>query len=615
MADLPPGFKVREQSGLPAGFKVRETNEPDDFEALKAERQQEVLDEMSSLEKLLVGVGRGFMDVGEGVQQLVGADVSNVPGDLERYESLKEDSPVLSGVGRAVGNIAAAPVPGGMGANVATRLATAAGASGLNQSVMYTPEDESRLENVGKAALTGAIGQGVIGEPLRRIANKAANAKARNFDVPENAQKALDFADDAGVPLYADDVTESRGLKVLGDFTDDTPIIGTAGTRRRQGEAAQEAAEAFRDKFSPTAELDDLSDVVNVSLRNKLASNKAKAGKLYKSAFKELNEIGDFEMPGFRQAIREVRANEAELATLADAGLMREIQKLDGAPAGNFEHWHRIRSRLGNTIRDARKGDAVSTEATAGLEKIKRALDSELDGAASQVGGKAADSWKKADRFYAESVASFRRGALKQALNEDNPEKALQLLIGTGDGLGRDSKHVAQKLYGGLDKRGKETVRYAMMNKAMERATQDGKPFKPAQFARALEGMENRTGVFFNKRDRQILDGMQKYMRFAETAGHHLANQPTGRRVIPALALGVGYFEPTAGGTVVGANVLSRLMLRTRRGRDIMLALGSTTPESKAGADAISAATNYLTRALATERANPPAEAIDNTQE
>jgi len=154
------------------------------------------------------------------------------------------------------------------------------------------------------------------------------------------------------------------------------------------------------------------------------------------------------------------------------------------------------------------------------------------------------------------------------------------MLIGAGGGFGSDKTSVANKLFKSLDNKGKDAVRYAMLRKSIDTATNTGKPFHPQIFANSMDKLSKRSGVFFTPKDNKMLDGMNKYMAHIQNAGHYAANPPTGNRLLGSAMAGVAYFEPTAlisGMTgLIGANQL----FRNPKMRQYLTALSTTTPDS-----------------------------------
>jgi hypothetical protein len=127
----------------------------------------------STLNQFLISTGRGMVDLWAGAKQIVGADVSEQPDDLQQFKKLEKEAPVTSTVGRVAGQVAPTlAVPFGAAASgvrmlsslpLLSRLAGAGAGTdamvmgGLQGAMNYVPEGESRAANTVEAlAVPGA---------------------------------------------------------------------------------------------------------------------------------------------------------------------------------------------------------------------------------------------------------------------------------------------------------------------------------------------------------------------------------------------------------------------------------------------------------------------------
>lgn len=131
----------------------------------------------------LARIGRGYMDVGQGIKQLwkgafgdageKEAYTKQVDEEIGRYtrdrtlaaQDRGEDGPGIDWM-RGVGNVAAtAPaafIPGGAAAGLGTRMAAGAAGGALSGGAMYTPEGESKAGQVVTGALLGGLAPAAI---------------------------------------------------------------------------------------------------------------------------------------------------------------------------------------------------------------------------------------------------------------------------------------------------------------------------------------------------------------------------------------------------------------------------------------------------------------------
>ncbi len=590
---------------------------------------------MSGERKFATAMGRGIMDVAQGVKQLglerydqgAGTDhagdyTRSKTQELQNYQKLADDSPILTGAGRLIGNAAAAPIPGaGTGAGPLARIGTTAATNMAAAGAEFVPEGGSRARNMGVAGLTGGAMQGVVGEPLRRIANKGINAKAGNLGVDDNVNDAIKFADKNNLPLYYDDVKMDGVAQKLGQQIDEIPIIGGAKSRQVQNEAARGAAEKLKDKFMPDGQLDDLHTAVSKSAQNKLDKARNIATKKYDKAYEQLNSVGEIDLPQVRQKAAELIQEQASKGSMGDSGLVKKLQAIAEAPNGNFQQWAGYRSDLLDTVRSARKGQntVIGDKASRTLEQMADTINSSLDDAAGKVGGPGGSKWRAANKFYKDTVVQYKQGALHQAMKSGDSEKMLDMLIGVGGGTGKDSTNVAKTLYKGLDTKGKETVRYAMLEKSFNDSLQETGVFSPAKFASRLERFQKRADVFFKPQDKAYIDGLTKYMRFAQNSGDFAANIKTGQKGVGtayALAAGAGgMINPTGTMASIGGVIGLKKLFRTKRGRSFLLALSKTTDDSRKTADLITKINAYVSRGAGLASAQPDIQSPNSIQE
>ena len=170
---------------------------------------------------------------------------------------------------------------------------------------------------------------------------------------------------------------------------------------QKQNEAMQGAAESLVEKFAPDTQMDDLYGEVSKSAGRQLDRVKKIASKKYQKAYESLNAKGEFDLPQVRQQIGEIIKKEAASGSMADQKLIKELQRIQEAPAGNFQQWGEVRSKVLATIRDAKKGQNanVGSRAVSSLEEAQQAISEGLDAAAQSIGGSGGAQWRKANEF------------------------------------------------------------------------------------------------------------------------------------------------------------------------------------------------------------------------
>lgn len=140
--------------------------------------------DMTTGQKVLAGVGKGFVDIGRAAGQMLGT-VS--PEDIA--EARKYDKPLMdtkSGmVGNALGTVAAGAVPAMLAPSVAGAAAVGAGLGALQP----TTEDESRLTNTLMGGALGGASQWGLGKLAGMAGDRLAAATAEG--AKKSAQNAV----------------------------------------------------------------------------------------------------------------------------------------------------------------------------------------------------------------------------------------------------------------------------------------------------------------------------------------------------------------------------------------------------------------------------------------
>lgn len=572
---------------------------------------------MGTGERLAVGAGRGALDVFQGIKQLglEGAAALGLidPQKWRDYTAAKTEEAALydrglgkeggaATVGRIAGNVAALPVPAVGAGGLAARLGGAALTGAATAGAQFVPDGGNRLQNAAIGAGAGAVAQGVLGEPLRALAGRsAALASAGDDGLAPAARDALAYARANNLPIGYDDLSRNSFARAVGTAADDVPIVGTGGTRAAQAKAAEAEARKVVQSFA-TGSGKRTGDALRESAEAQLKRARGIKNQLYRSAFDALNKAGDFDAPQSRQyALAAIKAEQAR-GTLADGKLIAELQKYADAPNFNFEGWHTARADLGGTIRAGMTGDSavLGDRATGVLRGLKGRVDDDLAKAANGVGGNAAKLWRQADNFYRTQMPKYKRGVVADLLRSNNPDAIAERVLG-----GSDREGIAKEVYRSLDKAGRGEVRAALLQKALDNSLSPDRPFSPAQFASELDKMGARTGVFFSPAEKKTLDGLQNYMSMTKRAGQYLENPPTGKRLLPYAIGAASIAEPSSLVAITGGGQSVKLLFRTAKGRDLLLRLGSTSPQSREAERIAQQINSYLTRAPASAAGQP----------
>lgn len=250
-----------------------------------------------------------------------------------------------------------------------------------------------------------------------------------------------------------------------------------------------------------------------------------------------------------------------------------------------FAGLRQLRSSIGNRLSDyyTGKNAIIGKEGAGLLERIKGAIEQDMEDFAKANGPELATAWRDADRIYKTQVAPYKDRALAQALADSSPEKAARFFLSKGDPFTKG------RIFRALDPKGQAAVKDGLLQEAMDAGTKaergaDGITFSPAQFAGWLERNSDAVDTAFKGSDKWALDGLQKVMRHVDRSGSVGANPMTGQVLEEALK---GAHSMTAiGAASKGFNWLEkRNLLRlytTPEGRRLLLQASELDPGSKA---------------------------------
>lgn len=563
--------------------------------AVQPERHfmQDVIDDMGPLERVLVGIGKGFVDVGQGAKQMglqVVEKLGIVPqGRYDEYtrqiqqENELYDKPLLdqsaaAKAGQFIGNVAATGwIPGGAAGGVLRRAGTSALAGGAASALAPTVEGESRLKNIGVGAATGGAVSGALG-----LGGKAY----RGFRGDKSADVATDLAKQGkifDVDLTVGELRQSPAFQRIETTLERVPLVGTRGFRDKQSHQLARAARGLADQFNQG--IDDVGEELQSSLTRSLNTARTQASRMYDDVGTAAQQAkGRVELNNLRQTIATIAGREGQLPeTIRDSKILSSVAKYGDLDDMPFDVARVTRSRLGQELRKAERqavSGGVSDEEVAAIKMIRGALERDLDDFAAREGGDIGRLYREANAFYRTNVVPFKDRAIRKAGRDDfDTDQILKTFVKN------DRPQLAAKLMGRLDDQGKTTVKYAILQDAFENASDGKTAFSPAKFAGRLERLGKSKSAIFTPQERQQIEGFTRLARAAERAGQYMENPPTGQRVIDAAILGGGVagaiMEPVTLASAAGASTLLSKMLTTDFGRSVLTRSAGLPPESK----------------------------------
>ncbi len=213
-----------------------------------------------TLDKRIVGLGRGFLDVGQGLKQkylegkeLIGmspegtADQYQKEVDIDRssYDRTPYGKDEYANSTRVVGNMAPyALMPGGVAGGMLKRMLTGGIAGATTGALQYVPEGGSGTFNTIVGGMLGSAAPPILGALA-----KGWNAKKGGTETP--AQKAvIESGKQHNVPVYAADISENPVIKGASYTLENVPPIpgfSMLPAREAQMGAAKNAAHNLTD--------------------------------------------------------------------------------------------------------------------------------------------------------------------------------------------------------------------------------------------------------------------------------------------------------------------------------------------------------------------------------
>lgn len=477
----------------------------------------------------------------------------------------------------------------------ATQMGVSQGATDVLAQNLAGKEDI----NYGQSVMTGVAGGGfdLVGSGI----NKMRNARAGANELTGNKKLAVDYANKRNLNIGYDDVAENALARGAGQQIDNMPFIGGGRDRQIQNLAQRAEAERVTKSFAlPDTEMDDLYSITSQGMKNQFKKSKDIASQKFEAVNKKLNnELGNFDVPNLKRKAEQIIQEQIKQGSAADQDVIKAMQKYIDIPEGDFSHWSKIRSKIVGQAAEADKVmSQTSGEVTGALKRLSNTMNSSMDDVANKSSGALKKEWRDANKFYKTEVGKFKKGELRKLVNDEDPEKILQILTRKGGADTTTSKFRANRIYNSLDEKGKLAAKGAMMQKAFKESISEVDDFSPAKYATMLENYSKRLGIMLSKEDKQTIDGLTAYMRLTQAAGNFGRNTPTGHQAVPALyglTAGAGLTANPAGTIAAGAGIYSlRKLFRTKRGRSFMLAMSKYPKGKKPPPELLTQLTRFL---------------------
>jgi hypothetical protein len=541
------------------------------------------------------GALEGALDVGRGVEQLYikGAEKLGIldKGTEDKYRAVAAKNreeyneidyikkhPGYATGGEIAGGVAATLPAGAVGVAAKIPMIAKAGraakaiASGAEQGaiaggVQYDPTGDSRLKNIALGTTLGAAlpaGQAGVGRIF----------KGKNVDELSELKK---LSDENKVDLTVPELRGATLGKSFETLVEKVPGTGYVGFRKKQANQFQNRAQELTENIGGQVE-DPGAAIIN-SLKKVESTRKKEAGKMFDDVERVSKAQGG--LVAFNNVKQEATKVLEELNQLpsdfVNQSLVGDISKFLKLNDVDFSVARKIRTKLGDEVsqveRAARTGQ-VPAEAHRMLSRVYGALENDLDSFAEKSGGMLKKVYKDAREYYKEKVVPFKSDELAKSVMGDYDKDQV---IGAFLKPGREQ--LASKLIQNVDNAGLEASRAAILNKALEDASQ-GEFFNAQRFAKEALRLGKANKVVFTEAQRKSLEGYAKLAQAAERASKFAQNPETGARLVPLLLMGgaagsviaEGELDPRESGTMkaFGGAILAARMLHTDAGRKLL---------------------------------------------
>jgi hypothetical protein len=480
--------------------------------------------------------------------------------------------------------------------SIGPTLLSTAGRSALSgagiSAASFANDAEQRTDNTAFGAIGGAIG-GTLGKVLASGIVKGINVIKNNLQKP--AQEIMNTGDEFGVRTSTGDLTQNPFIQRAEVAMEQVPVVGTSGFRKAQQEEVKQAAKNLLGKFKQnlsSTEFKSLNNIQNaaasgdknaqriVGIINSAddtgkvlqAAAEVKSWRASNIASQMYNRVealaGNSRVPTSNtvQAIDSVIASDSKV--VPNERLLNELTSIrekvsDPTINVNFSELRNARSRLGELVDQwGRDG-----ESTAGLTAIRNSIDQDMsDFALSSGKPELINAFKNANGFY-RNWQTGRDKALANSMRSQTPDQIYNTFIKVGQG------DKAKNFYRNLDPKGQAALRFEMINKAIEKASNESKDvFSPAKFALEFERLNKPYQNIFSGSDKAQMDSFVKLMRHVERAGQYAENPPTGNRIAPILMGGAAVANAPLAIKAATVTGIANVLFTTKAGQRLLLA-------------------------------------------
>ena len=519
----------------------------------------------------------------------------------EAKQYLRETAPGSSLVGEVIGGgLAAIPaIRGAQGILAGTRLAGAAPLIGeAAYGALYGSGEAAPGERLQGAALGG--GAALLGGALANRfmpggpgtftgaprTNVPAGGRFSGVDI--NPEQILAAGRQADIPVMTSDIMPptTRAGQLTQSVGEVMPL-GTAGMRREQQVARQNAVENLLADYGVTVDRDLASEVVSNLNQNRAAT-------INRYTDMKQNVIQQFAGRGDVPATKSVSAIDGLLNDLRAENLPQQlgplIRQLEDVRnsltgPGDLAKIEANRKTLFDLKADPNLA-SISSKSEKAFTKVYTALNEDM-GDFIKANGTAKDFnlWKAANTKLARTADELRVGGLKNVLNkgEFDPTLVTKMLAGS-------KPADVRTLFTNLNKDGRESARLLLIQDAAKRAmNKETGDVDPNKFARAVADMSDNFGQFFSGSDLRRVNGLAEVLRATSRAQAAQFLPRTGEQLMPLATmggfggvgtlLGLSFGQGVAMSAAFGA---AKRFYESKPARDLLLRISQASGSKKA---------------------------------
>lgn len=442
--------------------------------------------------------------------------------------------------------------PVGRAATLPLKVGGAALTQAGLESAQKAVGGEFDVEQVPLAGATELVAPG-LGRAVRSV------APLRATDAPLSAaQRSVQSAEQAGITPLTSDITPPQTFagRTIQAVSERIPLVGTGPLRvRQQSQRAEAVKNIFRDFGAD--ETAQVIDSVTSDFLEKRGKSLIKNTNLKNDVIEKLSDKGSVNV---QKTIETIDSEVARLNSLRTRGVQSVIEIFEDFKSAfenqNLTNIELLRSQLGEQLKDPNLASVRNTGEKSAA-KIYKTLRDDMGQFIKETGDKRDFAkWKIANRNLSKMVNELQIPVLKSVLKrgEDTPEVIRRLLFS-------QKPSEIKMLYKGLSPEGRSNAKTAIFQEMVQKSG-GIENVTPEKFVRQVKKFEKSTGVFLNKQDKQVVEGLVKALELTKRASEANVKPPTGAEVTAFVAPSAISF--LLGGSPVGLAVTGGLASATR---------------------------------------------------